>query len=98
MDAETKETLTFTQIRQSSYALAAGFQIRLNLQHGDNVAVVLPNCVDYPVVIFAVTLCGASATLINPVQTISTACLHFRINNLFAQNAIDSIQVNWSTQ
>ncbi len=71
VNAETKQAYTFAQIRESSFALAAGLQRKVNLRRGDKVAVVLPNCLDYPVVTFAVTLCGGCAILINPAQTIS---------------------------
>ncbi|XP_046632784.1 probable 4-coumarate--CoA ligase 1 isoform X2 [Daphnia pulicaria] len=71
VNAETKQAFTFAQIRESSFALAAGLQRKINLKRGDKVAVVLPNCLDYPVVTFAVTLCGGCAILINPAQTIN---------------------------
>lgn len=72
VNSETKQALTHAQIRENSYALATGLQIKFNFKRGDNIAVVLPNCLDYPVVIFAITLCGGCAILINPAQTIGT--------------------------
>lgn len=71
MDADTKKEFTYSQIKENSYALAAGFQIEFNLKRGDIVAVLLPNCLEHPIIIFGITLCGATASLINPSHTIS---------------------------
>lgn len=60
--------------------MAAGLQTKLKLKQGDNVAVILPNCLEYPIVIFGVTLAGGCATLINPAQTIRIHTL--ALNNL----------------
>jgi len=49
--------------------LAAGLQSKFNLKHGDNAAVVLSNCLEYPIMVLAIQLCGATAALINPLQT-----------------------------
>ncbi|XP_045033533.1 luciferin 4-monooxygenase isoform X3 [Daphnia magna] len=79
VNAETKQFFTYNQIKENSYALATGLQTKFNLKRGDNVAIILPNCLEYPVVIFAVMLTGGCATLINPAQTISELEHSFRL-------------------
>lgn len=70
-DFDTKKALTYKEIQEESYRLAIGLQVCCNLKKGDNVAIVLPNCLNYPIIVFAVTLCGGCAVLINPSQTMS---------------------------
>ena len=69
MDAENKNHLTFDEINTKSYALASGLQAKFNLKPGDSVGIALPNCLEYPIALFAATLCGASVALFNPAQT-----------------------------
>lgn len=71
IDPETKRTLTYNEIADSTLALAAGFQLKFNLKPGDMVAVALPTCLEYSITTLALNLCGATSTLINPAQTIS---------------------------
>lgn len=70
VDAETKRSLNYSEISANIKALAAGLQIKFDLKPRENVAVALSNCVEYPVVTLAINLCGASATLFNPAQTV----------------------------
>jgi len=62
--------LTYTQVIDTTVSLAAGLQTTLNLKMKDVVAIALPNCFDYPIIGMAINLAGATATLINPAQTI----------------------------
>ena len=50
-------------------ALAADFQLKYSLKAGDPVAIALPTCLEYPVAVLSVNLCGSVAILINPSQT-----------------------------
>lgn len=70
-NSETKQNLTFSQIVNQTKALAAGLQIKFGVQPKENIAIVLPSCLEYPVAVLGVNYCGAAATLINPSQTIS---------------------------
>lgn len=79
MDVENKRELKFDEISKNSYALAAGLQAKFNLKPGDRVGIVLPNCLEYPVAVLAVTLCGACAVLFNPAQTIGNLVLHLSL-------------------
>jgi len=68
-NAETNQTVTYGDILNRTKLLAASLQTTFNLKPKENVAVVLPNCIDYPSIVLAIQLCGAVATLINPAQT-----------------------------
>ncbi|XP_057377430.1 uncharacterized protein LOC130698815 [Daphnia carinata] len=70
-NSETKQNITFSQIVNQTKALAAGLQIKFGVQPKENIAIVLPSCLEYPVAVLGVNYCGAAATLINPSQTIS---------------------------
>ena len=65
--------LTFSEIVRKTRLLAVGFQSKYNLKPKDNVAIILPNMLEYPIVVLAVQLCGAAANLINPAQTLGIA-------------------------
>jgi len=69
IDAETNQTVSYSDLLNRSSLLAASLQSKFNLKPKENVAVVLPNCTDYPSIVLAIQLCGAVATLINPSQT-----------------------------
>ena len=70
MDSDSKKAFSYTEVIGNTQALAAALQMRLNVQPKDMVAIVLPNCLEYPIAALAVTLCGATVTLINPNQNI----------------------------
>ncbi len=61
------------------HQLATGFQIKFNLKPREKVAVILSNCIDYPIITLAINLCGATAILMNPEQT---------VGKLFISNSI----------
>ena len=58
-------------------SLATGLQAKLNLELKDIVAIALPNCLDYPIIGMAINMAGATATLINPGQTICNYNTHY---------------------
>ena len=62
--------MTYTEIINNTEAFAAALQMKLNVQPKDIVAIVLPNCLEYPIAALAVTLCNGAACLINPNQNI----------------------------
>ncbi len=70
IDAETKKSYTYTKVRSDITELAAGLQVKCNLKPKEKIAVFLPTCVEYPIITLAVQLCGATAVLINPGQTV----------------------------
>jgi len=62
--------------------LAAGLQLKFNIKPKEKVAVFLPTCVEYPVITLAIQLCGGTAVLINPGQTIGITNDIFFISNI----------------
>ena len=54
----TKNNLTYSQVRTQILKCAAGYKRELNLQHGDVVAVCSPSQVDYPVVLHGAVCAG----------------------------------------
>lgn len=69
-DSETKEAFTYVEVAEKMKSLAAGLQIKFNLALGERIAIALPLCMEYSIASLAVQLCGATAVLINPAQTI----------------------------
>ncbi len=62
-------TLTFQNINDYSTAVAAYFQHQLNLKKGDRVAIMLPNVLQYPIVMFGALRAGLVVVNVNPLYT-----------------------------
>lgn len=62
-------SLSYRELDQQSEALAAYFQHQLGIVAGQRVGLMLPNCLQYPVALFAIIRCGAIAVSINPLYT-----------------------------
>lgn len=62
-------TLSFTELEQRSRALAGYFQQQLQIKPGQRVAIMLPNCLQYPITFFAIIRCGAVVVNVNPLYT-----------------------------
>jgi len=62
-------TLTFKQIDDYARAFAAYLQQVLKLQKGSRVAIMLPNILQYPVVMFGILRAGLIAVNVNPLYT-----------------------------
>lgn len=63
-------TLTFTDMERGSRALAAYLQALPGMRPGDRVAVMLPNTLQSPVVLFAILRAGFVAVNVNPMYTV----------------------------
>lgn len=63
------ETRDFKQISQQAYAFAYYLKNDLKLQTGDRIAVMMPNLLQYPVVMFGSLLAGLVVVNINPLYT-----------------------------
>ena len=57
-----------SEMLYSIHKLAAGLQAA-GLTKGQNVALALPNCVEFTISVLAVSFCGGVAALVNPVYT-----------------------------
>jgi len=62
-------SLSYHQLDKRSRALAAYFQNELGVTAGQRIGIMLPNCLQYPVVLFAIIRCGAIVVNINPLYT-----------------------------
>jgi len=63
------KTLSFKQIQYYSDLLARYFQHELQFQPGDVVGLQMPNCLHYPIAVFACWKAGLIITNINPLYT-----------------------------
>ncbi len=62
-------TLTFKEIQELSIAFAAYLQQVLKLKKGDRIAVMLPNVLQYPVVLLGALRAGVVVVNVNPLYT-----------------------------
>lgn len=67
--------LTYQELLVLAEAFAAFLQQECHVKKGDRVAIMLPNLLQYPVVMFAVLLIGAIVVNVNPLYT-STELTH----------------------
>jgi long-chain acyl-CoA synthetase len=63
-------TLTFADVERQSRAFAAYLQSLPTLRRGDRVAIMLPNSLQSPVVLFGVLRAGLVAVNVNPLYTV----------------------------
>jgi long-chain acyl-CoA synthetase len=63
------ESLTYAQIEKMSIAFADFLQNKCKLVPGDRVAIVLPNVMQYPVVLFGAHKAGCVVVNVNPLYT-----------------------------
>jgi long-chain acyl-CoA synthetase len=62
-------TLTFHQVDMYARAFASYLQQELKLKKGDRVGIMLPNVLQYPVVMFGILRAGLVAVNVNPLYT-----------------------------
>lgn len=62
-------TLTYAELDQKAQDFAAYLQSELGLEHGDRIAIMLPNTLQYPVAIFGAMKAGLSVINVNPLYT-----------------------------
>jgi len=63
------KTLTYAELDQKARDFAAYLQSELGLQHGDRLAIMMPNLLQYPVAIFGAMKAGLSIINVNPLYT-----------------------------
>ena len=61
--------MTFAETYRNSEYLAAWLQNQVGIKPGDRVAIMMPNCPQYPIAIFAILKAGASVVNVNPLYT-----------------------------
>lgn len=62
-------TLTYRKLEERSRAFAAYLQNELKLEKGDRVAIMMPNLLQYPIVLFGVLRAGMVVVNVNPLYT-----------------------------
>jgi long-chain acyl-CoA synthetase len=62
-------TLTFAEIDQRSRYFAAWLQQVAGLKKGDRLAIMMPNILQYPVVLYGALRCGVVVVNVNPLYT-----------------------------
>lgn len=63
------KTMTYAEIDECSTRFAAYLQNDLNLKKGDRIAIMLPNVLQYPVVMFGALKAGLIVVNVNPLYT-----------------------------
>ncbi|MDQ2696811.1 MAG: long-chain-fatty-acid--CoA ligase FadD [Pseudomonadota bacterium] len=67
--ANLGHTLSYAELEEKSRAFAAWLQQDLGLRKGERVAIMLPNLLQYPVVLFGILRAGLVAANVNPLYT-----------------------------
>jgi len=81
--------LSYAEIDRISDDLAAYFRAVLSLERGDRVAVMLPNCLAYPLVAFGAFKAGLALTGINPLYTADEIAFQLRDSGASALVTLD---------
>ncbi len=63
------QTLTYSEVDEKSRAVAAYLQTTLGLKKGDRVAIMVPNILAFPVVMFGILRAGLVQVNVNPLYT-----------------------------
>ncbi|HEY9541662.1 MAG TPA: long-chain fatty acid--CoA ligase [Luteimonas sp.] len=63
------KTLTYAQIDELSRQFAAYLLGELKLKKGDRVAIMMPNCLQYPIATFGILRAGLTVVNVNPMYT-----------------------------
>ncbi|KAF1697707.1 long-chain fatty acid--CoA ligase [Pseudoxanthomonas koreensis] len=63
------KTMTYAEIDAASEQFAAYLLGELGLKKGDRVAIMMPNCLQYPIAIFGVLRAGMTVVNVNPLYT-----------------------------
>ena len=63
------KTLTYAQIDERSRQFAAYLLGELKLKKGDRVAIMMPNCLQYPIATFGILRAGLTVVNVNPMYT-----------------------------
>ena len=61
--------ITYAELEEQARAFAAYCQQELGLQKGDKFAIMVPNCLQYPVALFGALMAGLTVVNVNPLYT-----------------------------
>ncbi len=62
-------SITYQELAEQAEAFAAYLQQDLGLEKGDKFAIMVPNCLQYPVALFGALLAGLTVVNVNPLYT-----------------------------
>lgn len=79
VDADTKRSYTYGQLRDSAVTFAHGLKSTWNWKKGDVLVIFSPNCVDTPTVMYGVAWAGGVVSPANPTYTVDE--LAFQLGN-----------------
>ncbi|KAI8573578.1 hypothetical protein RHMOL_Rhmol01G0288400 [Rhododendron molle] len=71
IDADSGQTLTFSQFKSTVAKLSHAFIHQLGIKKNDVVLIFSPNSIQFPICFFAIIAIGAIATTVNPLYTVS---------------------------
>ncbi|KAE9445853.1 hypothetical protein C3L33_22228, partial [Rhododendron williamsianum] len=71
IDADSGQTLTFSQFKSTVAKLSHAFLHQLGIKKNDVVLIYSPNSIQFPICFFAIIAIGAIATTVNPAYTVS---------------------------
>ncbi|XVF05739.1 hypothetical protein REPUB_Repub05bG0198100 [Reevesia pubescens] len=80
IDADSDETLTFSQFKSTVIKLSHAF-LNLGINKNDRVLIFAPNSIQFPLCFFAVTAIGAIATTANPIYTVNELSKQIKDSN-----------------
>ncbi|KAK6621313.1 hypothetical protein RUM43_011619 [Polyplax serrata] len=78
----TNRKYSYRKLKVNSKSLGSAFQNIFHLAKGDCVAIVLPNCPEYPILVLASSMTGVVPTMVNPLYTTGKKCIFSEQNNL----------------
>ncbi|GLX77070.1 long-chain-fatty-acid--CoA ligase [Thalassotalea insulae] len=61
--------ISYAELEQQAKAFAAYLQQELGLKKGDKFAIMVPNCLQYPIALFGALLAGLTVVNVNPLYT-----------------------------
>lgn len=70
-DADTNETLTYSQFKSCVSKISHGLVHQMSIKKNDVVLIFAPNSIQFPLCFFGVIGLGAIATTVNPMYTVS---------------------------
>ncbi|KAA3456621.1 AMP-binding, conserved site-containing protein [Gossypium australe] len=80
IDADSGETLTFSQLKSTVIKLSHGF-LNLGINKSDRVLIFAPNSIQFPLCFFAITAIGAIATTANPIYNVNELSKQLKDSN-----------------
>ncbi|MEW6991094.1 long-chain-fatty-acid--CoA ligase FadD [Colwelliaceae bacterium 6441] len=61
--------ITYSELEEQAKAFAAYLQVDMGLKKGDKFAIMVPNCLQYPIALFGALLAGLTVVNVNPLYT-----------------------------